>query len=81
IDRAGVEMKIGGGRGNFLKKVSPSPSKPPPSSSKTFDWWGGYTAGVRSGVGLVKFARPPIKIHCSTALNILLFRAVSFSGG
>ena len=30
-------MKIGGGRGNFLKKVSPSPSKPPPSSSKTFD--------------------------------------------
>lgn len=32
----GVEMKIGGGRGNFLEKVSPPPSKPPPSSSKTF---------------------------------------------
>ena len=31
-------MEIGGGRGNFLEKVSPSPSKPPPSSSKTFDF-------------------------------------------
>ena len=33
----GVEMKIGGGRGNFLEKVSPPPSKPPPSPPKIFD--------------------------------------------
>ena len=25
------------------------PSKPPPPLPKTFDWWGGYAAGVRSG--------------------------------
>ncbi len=29
-------MKIGGGRGTFLEKGSPPPSKPPPSPPKTF---------------------------------------------
>ena len=32
----GIE-KLGRGRGNFLEKVSPPPSKPPPSPPKTFD--------------------------------------------
>lgn len=31
-------VDIGGGGRNFLEKVSPAPSKPPPPSSKLFDF-------------------------------------------
>ena len=41
-------MKDWRGKG-FLKKALPAPSKPPPPLPKTFEWWGGYAAGVRSG--------------------------------
>ena len=45
-DTSVLDVELGGGGRNFLQKVSPSPSKPPPSSSKTFDWWGGCASGV-----------------------------------
>lgn len=56
--------RIGGGGEGFLKKALPAPSKPPLPLPKTFDWWGGYAAGVRSG------GKPGIfEGHCNVAVK------------